>query len=188
MVVDCRLLKGGLKMDTRLSASGFSLVLLTSLILVGCKEDKKESVLQDLPYWKWKTVTNKDPMTDVESTSVFLTSGPISDGTYAPAELHFRCTQGLFEVYVGWRKYMGSGKHSVTTRVDDDQAEPNKWDASSDGRTSFYPFADSRFLDRLSKSTTYLVQVDNRGEKLRAKFNTSAMSSEVAKVRSECNI
>lgn len=161
-------------------------VLLGTLLVAGCEKEPKLSV-DDLPYWKWRQLTEIDPITDVESRSAILTSGPVSDGGYKPAELHFRCLSGKFDVYVSWSRYIGS-KPRVDTRIDSDLHEPNVWGGSTDGTVSFYPFVSRAFLNRLAESKTYLVRVDSSNSPVTAKFETSNVKEQIRSVRAACNI
>ena len=151
----------------------------------GCGEESP-SIKMDLPYGKWSHFNKKDPVTDVESTSVVLSSQPLSDGDLTPAELHIRCLGGALEVYVSWNRYIGS-EHNVDSRVDSDQHEPNRWSASSDGKSSFYPYVDKQYLDRLRSSDIYIVRVETFGGKIiTANFNTKKLNEEAGPAIDAC--
>ena len=162
-------------------------VLVAALLVVGCEKEKEDDFLAHLPYGKWVHFENKDVLTDVKSKSSVLKSGPLSDGSMAPAEMHFRCSAGKMDFYLSWNRYVGS-THSVDSRIDSDPHGANKWQASADGKSSFYPFLNSVFLDRLSASKSYIARVSTSNGVITAKFDTSQVMKETKDIREECKI
>lgn len=155
------------------------------LSVSGCGEKAPPSQI-DLPYGKWSHFKNKDPITDVESISIVLSSQPLADGDLTPAELHVRCLGGNLEIYVSWNRYIGS-EHNVDSRIDSDQHQPNKWSASSDGKSSFYPYVDKDYLKRIRSSEKYIVRVESfGGRSLTAHFNTTKLNEEAGPTIDSC--
>ena len=159
-------------------------LLLIFAALSGC-EEKPKSALDDLPYWKWKHVSNIDPITDVESVSAVLSSGPLGDGSFSPAELHYRCRGGEFEVYVAWNRYVGIDR-KVTSRIDKDPVSTSSWGWSGDGKVSFYPGSSVELANKLALSKSFHVRVNAVGGELTARFDNPGISSEVSGVREKC--
>lgn len=161
-------------------------LLLGAFAVTGCEKEPR-SALDDLRYWKWQHLSSVDPITDVEYTSAILSSGPISDASLAPAELHFRCRAGEFEIYVAWNRYVGPGQQ-VVSRIDKEAPDTSAWSWSSNGKISFYPRDSIDLADKLSKSKTYVVRVNNRGMELTANFDKVGSPSEISGVRKKCGI
>lgn len=150
----------------------------------GCDEKNSEQIEE--PYGKWARFHEKDPITDADRVSAVLNSEPVSDGLAVPAELHVRCSDGNLEVYISWNRYIGR-VHDIDSRIDDMQHEPNRWAASSDGKSSFYPFVGPTYLDRLNSSARYVARVETfTGSSITAAFNTSSFSSEAGPVIASC--
>ncbi|WP_236238369.1 hypothetical protein [Pseudomonas faucium] len=158
--------------------------MLVLATLSGC-EEKPKSALDDLPYWKWKHVSNIDPITDLESVSAVLSSGPLGDGSFSPAELHYRCKGGVFEVYVAWNRYVGTDRQ-VTSRIDKDPASTSSWGWSEDGKVSFYSGNSVELANRLALSKSFYVRISAVGGELTARFDNPGIISEVSDVRQKC--
>lgn len=158
-----------------------SALVFMSIIFSGCGEKPPpKNVAQ--AQGKWTHFKERDQVTDVERLSAVLRS----DAGGAPAELHVRCAQGKLEVYVSWNRYIGQ-VHEVDARIDSDQHEPNKWSASTDGKSSFYPFVSRKYLDRIGASSRYLVRVKTfSGEEVTAEFDTSKFGDEAGSIISQC--
>ena len=159
-------------------------LFLVLAALSGC-EEKPKSALDDLPYWKWKHFSNVDPVTDRESISAVLSSGPIGGSSLSPAELHYRCSDGVFEIYVAWNRYIGSDVQ-VTTRIDKDPASTSSWGWSDSKKVSFYPGNAMELADKLAASKTLYVRVNPEGGELTARFDNPGAVSEVSAVRGKC--
>ncbi len=159
-------------------------IFLALAALSGC-EKKPKSALDDLPYWKWKHVSSIDPVTDLESISAVLSSGPLGDSSLSPAELHYRCRGGAFEIYVAWKRYIGSGVQ-VTTRIDKEQASTSSWEWDGDKKVAFYPGNIEELANKLASSKTYYVRVNSPGGELTARFENPGAVAEVSAVREKC--
>lgn len=162
-------------------------IVLLAIFVTGCEKEKVEDLLDQLPYWKWVHSEGKDELTDVLYKSSVLKSGPISDGNSAPVEMHFRCAAGKMDFYLSWNRQIEPDS-LVDSRVDSDQHEPNKWEASTDRRSSFYPFLTSSFLDRLAASKSYVARASTSSGEITAKFDTSKVLNETKEVRAACSI
>lgn len=162
-------------------------VLALAILVAGCEKEKSMDVLAGLPYWKWVHSESKDELTDAISRSSVLSSGPISDGNVAPVEMHFRCSAGKMDFYLSWNRRIEPDP-LVDTRVDSDSHEPNKWEASVDRRSTFYPFLSSAFLDRLAASKSYVARTSTSSGEITAKFDTTQVLKETQKLRADCKI
>lgn len=170
------------KLQNLIQISG---VLICAIAASGC-EKREDVVIVETPKSKWAHVHNKDPIDDTESVSAVLRSDSTSDGRGIPAELHLRCSSGTLEVYISWNRYIGT-KHLLDTRVDSDPHEPNKWWASSDGKSSFYPFVAPGYLKRLRSSSMYAARVEiSGGNPVTAIFDTSELEVEVGPLIDSC--
>lgn len=160
-------------------------VLFCAIAASGC-EKRDDAVKIDAPKSKWVNSHTKDPIDDSESISVVLGSDSMSDGRGVPAELHLRCSAGKLEVYISWNRYIGS-EHFLDTRIDSDPHEPNKWWASSDGKSSFYPFVAPGYLKRLRSSSMYAARVEISGANpVTAMFDTSRLEVEAGPLIDSC--
>ncbi|MBA6044024.1 MULTISPECIES: hypothetical protein [Pseudomonas] len=162
-------------------------VMVLAIFVMGCEKEREKDVLAGLPYWKWAHFESKDELTDAISRSSVLNSGPISDGNAAPVEMHFRCAAGKMDFYLSWNRRIDPDS-LVDTRVDSDSHEPNKWGASGDRTSSFYPFLTSAFLDRLSASKSYVARTSTSSGEITAKFDTTQVLKETQKLRADCKI
>ena len=162
-------------------------VVLLAIFITGCEKEKGEDLLARLPYWKWVHSERKDDLTDVVSRSSVLKSGPISDGNEAPVEMHFRCAAGKMDFYLSWNRRIEPDS-LVDIRIDSDPHEPNKWEASADRKSSFYPFLTSSFVDRLAASKSFIARASTSSGEITAKFDTSKVFSETKEVRAACKI
>ncbi|NMX88251.1 MULTISPECIES: hypothetical protein [unclassified Pseudomonas] len=160
-------------------------VILLATFVTGCEKEKGEDLLARLPYWKWVHSEKKDDFTDVVSRSSVLKSGPISDGNEEPVEMHFRCTAGKMDFYLSWNRRIESDS-LVDIRVDSDPHEPNKWEPSTDRKSTFYPFLTPPFLDRLAASKSFIARASTLSGEITAKFDTSKVLEETKEVRAAC--
>ena len=162
-------------------------VMVATVLIAGCEKQKSDEVLTDLPYGKWVHIENKDALTDIKTSSTILKSWPVSDGNPSPVEMHFRCSEGRLDFYLSWNRYVGSDP-LVDTRIDSDPHQPNTWEASTNGESTFYPFFNSAYLDRLASSTSYIARVSAPDRDITAKFDTSKLQQETKTIREECKI
>lgn len=134
---------------------------------------------------KWSFQTEINPVDDSKTVFIYLKADS-GKGKYGDDILFVaRCKSNKTEAYINWESYLGR-ETTVLTRIGDNKANSEKWDISSDNKSSFKknPIA---FLKSMMEASKLVAQTTPYNENpITAIFNISGIENAIKPLREEC--
>ena len=102
-----------------------------------------------------------------------------------PISLGIRCNSNKTEMFISWNYYLG-GDVWVTARIGEEKAEKERWNLSSDKRSSF-KLRPISMIKRLIKVDRYIAEVVPYNENpMTSIFNVRGLSEAIKPLRKDC--
>jgi type VI secretion system protein VasI len=135
---------------------------------------------------RWKTSTDKDPLTDKIIYYAQLTASE-GRGKYGDRiDLLFRCKNGEIDAYVNWSTFLSTSSISVTSRIDKNPAKESSWSLSTDYKASFIPQPEET-LEKFIGASSFVVNVTPYSENpITAIFNITGAEKALSDIRRSC--
>jgi type VI secretion system protein VasI len=136
----------------------------------------------------WSVNVTKNPLNDTTTIIAMSVASSGSTQMGGKPSLMVRCLDGVIEVFVNWKTFMGSqGGQEVVTRVGDTPAVTSMWGRSTDNRATFHPNS-AAFLRAAERQQRVVVRSEPYNESpVTAVFDTAGLHDVLTSFNPACS-
>jgi ribosomal protein L37E len=136
---------------------------------------------------KWIVSTEKNPADGTNTVTLALVADEGRSRRDKKVSLILRCKSGKTDLYINWKDFLGNDAR-VLTRVGSENTVTRQWSLSTDKRASFYPGSPIRFIKKMTKNDTLVVQATpHNGSPIAATFDIRGLENALKPLQKACH-
>lgn len=139
---------------------------------------------------KWRVSEKMSKIDDSVNVFMFLNANEqIKTGLSSKyPRLILRCSEDKTSAFINVGAYLGMGETRVLTRLDKNKARKSTWSLSTDYKAMFVPGGDVKWIRKLMKHDTLLVEVTPYGESpVTMEFDLAGLPEAIKPLQKACH-